>query len=56
MRLAQIVMLVVRFPQWIKEKKVNRLIFIRILLLLFNLLIFFGAVIWVILQFKEKIS
>jgi len=52
MRLAQIVTLVVRFPQWITEKKVNKLILIRVVLLLLNLAIFFGAVIWVILQFK----
>ena len=41
-----------RFPAWITEKKVNKLILIRAILFMVNMLIFFGAVVYVILKWK----
>lgn len=41
-----------RFPSWIREKEVNKLIFIRAVLFIVNMLIFFGAVVYVVLKWR----
>jgi len=41
-----------RFPLWIREKEVNKLIFIRAVLFIVNMLIFFGAVVYVVLKWR----
>jgi hypothetical protein len=44
-----------KLRRWLKEKPVNKLILIRISLLVFNLTLFFAAVVYAYVKFKGNI-